>query len=505
MRQFSYYCGLLILLCGNAVALSSGQSTTSLSNQRHLAALYLQAESYINSRPLESMMSVAMVKESYQYLQSRWVGEPNAGYNQIQIAINPLFAKTTIFNTPTAAESSEFIKFSRFKYTTPSPDGIQKVSGLLLVPQFGKPRGIVLFFHSTIAGKLNAPSLHFNDYKSIMLAAIFAANGYIVVAPDYIGLGDNFKAVHPYILYPEINVGDGKNMLVAVMDDLRRKHQLQNVESLPLFVSGYSEGASYALWFSRIYQEQKKFRDELSRVGLQLKKTVPIEGAYNLTGVMFPFLLTNQVNDSQNRFNINTAFWGVLLKPELLANVMVSYSYYNKVPIDQLLNRQFYSLQCSIIPDSNCSVEEWENLDLNSLTLTPLKTFPLVLKYFGAALFKNNQGIIYNPLFNSVMPLMVSGAASNSKLLAQANKANIVNWYSKYPITLISLMQDSVVPEQNSTDAFNGMLESKSQNLSYLKIDNNLLKARAILGPAVSDHVSFELYALLIALKEFNN
>ena len=469
------------------------------------SSLYAQAESYINSRPLESTMSVAAVKESYQYLQSRWVGQPNAGYNQIQIAINPVFAKTKLFNSVTAEESRQFIHFSRFKYTTPSPDGLQKVSGLLLVPQYTHPKGIVLFFHSTIAGKLNAPSLHFGDYKSIMLAAIFAANGYIVVAPDYIGLGDNYRAVHPYIIYPEMNVVDGKNMLLSVVEKLRSQQQLAKSEKLPLFVSGYSEGASYALWFSRIYQQQAKFRNEINNQGIKLVKTVPIEGAYNLSGVMFPFLLTNQVGDSNNKFNINTAFWGVLLKPELLANVMVSYSHYAGVPISELLNQQFFGLQCSVIPDSSCSVEEWENLDLNSLTLTRLKTFPLVLKYFGAALFKSDQGVIYNPLFNSVAPLMKSGAASDPRLLKMAAQADIVNWRTSNPITLVSLVQDSVVPEQNSRDTYNGLVESGSQEVRYLKIDNNLLKARSIIGPAVSDHVSFELYALLIALREFQN
>lgn len=471
----------------------------------HRAQLYAAAESYIESQPRESTVSVAKIFSDYQHLQERWVGTDNAGFNQIQIGVNPLFAKTKLFNTPSAAESAAQLKFYRLKYTTTSPDGVQDVSGLLIIPPTTTPKGVILFFHSTIAGKLNVPSLHFNDYKSVMLAAIFAANGYVVVAPDYIGLGDNFKAVHPYILYPQINIEDGKNMLLAALPFMYQQSLIRKPAlSYKLFVSGYSEGASYALWFSRAYQESSGFAGQLKCAKLRLTKTVPIEGAYDLTGVMFPFLLTNQVNDTKNKYNINTSFWGSLLKPELLSNVMVSYSYYNHHPINQLLNSEFYNLQCTLLPNSSCGQDDMGRFNLENLTLGNYKTFPLVLKYFYAALFKTNQELVYNPLFNSVQPLLYKNAASDPQLLATAAKADIVNWKTTNPITLVSLRQDSLVPEQNSADAFRGMRDAGSLNLKYLQVDNQILRARALFGPAVSDHVSFELYALLIALNEFN-
>ena len=85
-----------------------------------------------------------------------------------------------------------------------------------------------------------------------------------------------------------------------------------------------------------------------------------------------------------------------------------------------------------------------------------------------------------------------------------AAKADVIDWKSTNPVTFISLKYDSLVPEQNSTDAYQGMLKAGSKNLKYILVDNNQLKSRSMVGSSVVDHVSFELYALLIALKEFN-
>ena len=87
---------LLVLFC--ACAQSNALQLTA--NDK----LALQAESYIASRPVESTMTVLEVFNNYQRLQQRWVGQDNAGYNQIVIATNPLFAKTHLFNRRNLSE-----------------------------------------------------------------------------------------------------------------------------------------------------------------------------------------------------------------------------------------------------------------------------------------------------------------------------------------------------------------------------------------------------------------
>ncbi|MDE4959584.1 lysophospholipase, partial [Francisella tularensis subsp. holarctica] len=79
------------------------------------------------------------------------------------------------------------------------------VSGLLMMPDTDSPKGVILYYHTTVFDNSAVPSNFSND-KSLIFevtyAAIYAANGYIVVAPDYIGQGDDSKNYHPYVLYP---------------------------------------------------------------------------------------------------------------------------------------------------------------------------------------------------------------------------------------------------------------------------------------------------------------
>lgn len=479
-------------------------------NTTTIPKIYTQADSYIASRPTESTMTAAHVLQNYNAIEERWLGKDNAHYNQSIIQSSKLFANADMLNSnPYNLESPiTSIEFIRLHYQTPNPDGIQNVSGLLILPKTTQYKGIVLFFHSTIIGKLNVPSLKFDEYKAQMLAAVFATDGYIVACPDYIGLGDNYKVVHPYILYPEMNVVDGKNILLTSMKYLNTKQGKRFLgRNIPLFVSGYSEGALYALWFSQIYQKNLKFAKELNSADLTLQKTVAIDGAYNLTGVMFPFLLSNQVNESGNRFKIHTSLWGTLLKPSLLANVMVSYAYYNHQNLQELLNPDFFRMKCAIFPDSLCQLDDVSMpKNIGEFMVTPAKTFSLILKYFFAANFKSNaNGTMYSVLNNAVDPLLKAGAIENNQdILHLATQASIAGWKSNTPITLISLTNDSLVPEANSADTYATMLKAGSTNVKYLKIDNSLLKSKSLFHTGVIDHASFELYALLIAAREFN-
>jgi hypothetical protein len=180
------------------------------------AKLYPQLESIILNLPAESLMSVATIYSNYQKISSRWIGKKNTSNNIKVIESNPLFAKTAIFTKSyDRGESTQNILFKRLRYTTRYNGKSHNLSGLMLVPVSTPAKGIILFFHSTINGKLNVPSMRFADYKSQMLAAVFAANGYIVISPDYIGMGTDYKVAHPYILYPQINVDDAKKMHIA--------------------------------------------------------------------------------------------------------------------------------------------------------------------------------------------------------------------------------------------------------------------------------------------------
>lgn len=484
--------GILLFFVVSVFALTTNQPV-----------LYTNAENFIASQPKESSVSVNVIYQSYRSLEKSWIGKANIESNHVAINKSSLFAQTQLFNA-SYSESNQYVKYVRLQYQVSYLNKIHNVSGLILLPPQKKPKGVVLFFHSTMTSKLRVPSLGFNDYKVKMLSAIFAANGYVVIIPDYIGLGDDYRAKHPYILYPRPNINDGHAILLASIAKLKSLKIDLNETQLPLFVTGYSEGASYALWFSRAYQEEPSFRGQLNHIGLYLKKTVPIEGAYDVSGVMFPFLLSNQVNESQNTYNINTVFWGSLLKPSLLVNTLLSYAAHNNIPANELFNNDFYNLNC-ILNNPFCMSSNAKNYDVDSIRMINYNQLKMALGYYSAALMRSTATGRYDLFNNSVKPLINQELLNDSTLYSTASNADVVHWKSNNPITLISLEHDSLVPEANSANAYRGMLESGSTNLKYIKLDNNVLKARAIFGPKIMDHVSFELYAMLIALNEFNN
>ena len=127
------------------------------------------------------------------------------------------------------------------------------VSGGVVVPQTDAFKGIILYFHGTVAQRSNVPSNFLTDTNpngnstGPLLAATWASQGYIVVMPDYIGLGDDTVNPHPYVLYPRVNAQSGLAMVKAV-----QQAHFSHKFHMALYITGYSEGGAYALEAGRL-------------------------------------------------------------------------------------------------------------------------------------------------------------------------------------------------------------------------------------------------------------
>lgn len=67
---------------------------------------------------------------------------------------------------------------------------------------FKKPKGVIAYFHPTVIDRRRVPSSWGLQYLAII--GLYAASGYIVIMPDYIGLTEPYA--HPYVIYPQQNV-----------------------------------------------------------------------------------------------------------------------------------------------------------------------------------------------------------------------------------------------------------------------------------------------------------
>ncbi len=221
------------------------------------------------------------------------------------------------------------VKRTILSYTAPGlhPSGgsIPTVvtSGLILTPTVPSHdiKGIVLYFHPTVSAKTGTPSginngtsssaISSTEHTQEILAAIYASAGYIVLAPDYLGQGQNSDIVHSHNFYAQQQSTGGLYMIPAAKTHLQQQGiNFSDLQSRSIIYAGFSEGGNYAVWAS--YLSQNSLASILSDAGVQLKHTFGMEGIYDYTQVMLPFFFDNVANGAtaagptvDNRYNLS--------------------------------------------------------------------------------------------------------------------------------------------------------------------------------------------------------
>jgi len=143
------------------------------------------------------------------------------------------------------------------KYWTVAPDNSpQLASSALMVPtgaapQCSGPRPIVMYAHGTtsvstynIAAVTDSTNAAYSE--ALTIATVFAAQGYIVVAPNYLGYDISTLGYHPFV--------NGDNSATVMMDALTASRTALLSTFTPattddgkLYVTGYSEGGYVAM------------------------------------------------------------------------------------------------------------------------------------------------------------------------------------------------------------------------------------------------------------------
>jgi alpha-beta hydrolase superfamily lysophospholipase len=149
------------------------------------------------------------------------------------------------------------VDFYYIRYWTVGPDGsAQMASGALMVPTGSAapctgPRPIVLYAHGTATDSTYnianiADSSNAANSESAMVAAVFAAQGYIVVAPNYLGYDISTLGYHPYV-NGAANAADMMDALTAARAALLTTFTPTTSDAGKLYVTGYSEGGYVAM------------------------------------------------------------------------------------------------------------------------------------------------------------------------------------------------------------------------------------------------------------------
>jgi len=169
------------------------------------------------------------------------------------------------------------VDFYRVLYKTEYNDSMTTVSGAVAIPQNAECKlPIVSYQHGTSSKKTNTPSYDSQE-KNILI--IFASEGKLLTAPDYIGLGSSNVDIHPY--------HHSYSQAHSTINLLRAARELQDTFSYDLsdqiFMFGYSQGG-HATAATVMYIEQE-YSDEFT-----VTAAMPMSGAYNISGVQTDFI-----------------------------------------------------------------------------------------------------------------------------------------------------------------------------------------------------------------------
>jgi hypothetical protein len=174
------------------------------------------------------------------------------------------------------------IRMYKIRYTTLDVHGVpDTASGLVVIPVRNQTYAypLICVQHGTVDSKTDVPS---NLQGGWQLAAVFAGQGYVASAADFLGLGDS-RGFHPYV-HAASEASASIDMLFAVREFAQQEDIALNDQ---LFITGYSQGGHAAAAVHREIQEN--FSDDFT-----VTASAPLSGPYSISGEMKRVILADE-------------------------------------------------------------------------------------------------------------------------------------------------------------------------------------------------------------------
>ena len=146
------------------------------------------------------------------------------------------------------------VRAYRLEYTTTNTDGTKvTASGAVLIPaDVATAVPMLSLQHGTIQSDSDAPSNFGAGSEVNTFGSVFASQGYIIAAPDYIGYGSSSGLLHTY--------EQRNGLATASLDMLRATREFLSDKAVNwdkrLFIAGYSEGGYATLALQKKIEEE---------------------------------------------------------------------------------------------------------------------------------------------------------------------------------------------------------------------------------------------------------
>ena len=288
--------------------------------------------------------------------------------------------------------------------STYADNSIVKASGLLYLPMYNnKEVPVMIYNHGTeICRERNC---RFDGEQSICLA--FAADGYVVLTPDYMGLGKGERT--QLYLNSNAEAGASVDMLIAVQELL----PLLNVKpSKQLFVTGYSQGGHAAMATTRLLQQQYSDR-------FPVTASAPMSGPYNIE--------QTAIDGRHERYDYPVFFF-LLLQ-----------SYYESIGKPKDIGKVLISPYDTLIPplmDGENSIEDIDKLLPDTIFKAAKPEFLYQFEHDSATGFR-----------------------------AYLKQNNVFDWKPEMPMQLCYCNGDEEVNYHNSITAYDTMIKNGSKSV----------------------------------------
>lgn len=179
-----------------------------------------------------------------------------------------------LLGQPSCHIDAHYIQYN----TVGATDEATTASGALMVPSGSAaecqgPRPILLYAHGTSTDRANnvADLNNASNAEGLLMAAVFASHGYIVVAPNYTGYDSSTLPYHPY-LNADQSAKDMIDALTAARSALPTSFAPGTTDNGKLFIAGYSQGGHVAMATHRAMQA----------AGMTVTGSAPMSGPYAL-------------------------------------------------------------------------------------------------------------------------------------------------------------------------------------------------------------------------------
>ena len=363
------------------------------------------------------------------------------------------------------------VDFRTIEYGTVGGAGEQtNATGALMVPTGSAPgcsgpRPVVLYAHGTSEEKtynianITDPSRP-GASEGLLLGAMYAAQGFIVVAPNYAGYDASPLNYHPYLNADQ----QSKEMIDALTAARKALPKVGGQDSGKLFLSGYSQGGHVAMATHRAMQA----------AGMPVTASAPMSGPYALSAF----------GDAIYYGNVNLG--ATLFTPMLVTSYQKAYGNIYSQPSDAYEAAYATGIE-TLLPstltrDALFAQGKLPQTALFSSTppappfaaitppTTPPELAPLFALGFGANnLIKNSARLEYlqdamaNP--DGAVPTLTTGgqAAAPQHAMRKAFKANdLRNWAPQRPVLLCGGNADPTVFFSGNTTLMQGLWSAPS-------------------------------------------